>query len=87
MNLSRGVLADAAARWPDLRVVIVTAPAPVLASRLAGRARETAADQARRLDRADLALPPGIDCHHVMNDGTPERGLARFLAALQPVRT
>lgn len=87
LNLSRGILAEAATRFPGLRVLIVTAPAPVLAARLAGRGRESAADQARRLDRADLALPPGIDSHQVMNDGTPEQGLARFLAALQPVRT
>lgn len=87
VNLSRGVLADAAARWPDLRVLIVTAPAHVLAARLAERGRETAADQARRLNRAKPALPAGIEAHQVMNDGTPEQGLARFLAALQPVRT
>ncbi len=87
INLSRAMLADAAARFAGLRVLIVTAPAPVLAARLAGRGRETTADQARRLDRADLALPPGISAHQVINDGTPEQGLARFLAALQPVRS
>ena len=58
----------------------------LLAARLAGRARETAADQARRLDRAGFALPDGIPFRTVLNDGTPEQGLARFLDALQPVR-
>lgn len=86
MNLSRGVLADAAVRFPDLTMLLVTAPAPVLAARLAGRGRESPDDQARRLDRADFALPPGIDCRTVLNDTTPDEGLTRFLDALQPVR-
>ncbi|WP_295042814.1 phosphonate metabolism protein/1,5-bisphosphokinase (PRPP-forming) PhnN [uncultured Paracoccus sp.] len=86
MNLSRRVLADAAARFPGLTVLLVTAPPEVLAARLAGRGRESAADQARRLDRADDALPSGIAVRAVLNDGTPEQGLARFLDALQPVR-
>ena len=86
MNLSRAVLAKAMAHLPCLTVLLVTAPPQVLAARLAGRARETAADQARRLDRAGFALPDGIPFRTVLNDGTPEQGLARFLDALQPVR-
>lgn len=86
MNLSRAVLAEAVARIPGLTVLLVTAPPQVLAARLAGRARETAADQARRLDRAGFALPDGIPFRTVLNDGLPQQGLARFLDALQPVR-
>lgn len=86
MNLSRAVLAQAVARIPGLTVLLVTAPPQVLAARLAGRARETAADQARRLDRAGFALPDGIPFRTVRNDGLPQQGLARFLDALQPVR-
>ena len=55
-HLSRAVLAKAVAHLPGLTVLLVTAPPQVLAARLAGRARETAADQARRLDRAGFAL-------------------------------
>lgn len=85
-NASRAVLAEAQARMPGLSVVLVTAPAPVLAARLAGRGRETVPDQARRLDRAGFALPPGIAFRTVVNDATADEGLIRFLDALQPVR-
>ena len=83
-NASRGVLADAVARWPGTGVILVTAPPDVLARRLALRGRETADDQARRLKRADFALPPGVVPRIVMNDTTPDEALGRFLAALQP---
>src|SRR5487761_2171053 len=49
-NVSRAVIADAAARFP-VRVIAVTAPAAILAARLAGRGRETEADIAARLAR------------------------------------
>lgn len=85
-NASRAVLAEAVARFPDLTVLLVTAPASVLAARLAARARETAADQAQRLERANFDLPAGIHARTVLNDSTADEGLARFLNALQPVR-
>ena len=86
LNLSRAVLPDAARRFPDLTVVLVTAPPAVLAARLAGRGRESGDDQVRRLARADFALPDGLAVRQVLNDGTPALGLVRFLAALQPER-
>ncbi|MEG4642684.1 phosphonate metabolism protein/1,5-bisphosphokinase (PRPP-forming) PhnN [Paracoccus sp. APAP_BH8] len=86
INASRAVLAEARARFPGLTVLLVTAPPEVLARRLAGRGRESGADQAARLARAAFPLPPGIVPRVVVNDGTPEQGLARFLAALQPER-
>ncbi|WP_244406941.1 phosphonate metabolism protein/1,5-bisphosphokinase (PRPP-forming) PhnN [Roseomonas fluvialis] len=79
-NLSRGVLAEAAARYP-LRVLVITAPIAVLAARLAARGREDAADIAARLAR-ESALPPGLDVVTVMNDATPEEGAARVVAQL-----
>lgn len=85
-NASRAVLVKAAARYPGLRVVVVTAPAQVLAARLADRGRESGADQAARLARADFALPDGLDVTVVQNDASPAEGLARFVAALQPER-
>lgn len=86
INASRTVLAEAQARFPGLMVLLVTAPSEVLARRLTGRGRESGADQAARLARAGFPLPPGIVPRVVVNDGTPEQGLARFLAALQPER-
>lgn len=79
-NLSRGALAEAAARY-RLRVLNVTAPPAVLAARLAARGRESAADIAARLAR-EAALPAGLDIATVMNDTTPEEGAARMVAAL-----
>lgn len=85
-NASRAALPQALAQFPALTVLLVTAPAGVLAARLAGRGRETADDQARRLQRAAFAMPEGVAFREIVNDGTPAQGLARFLAALQPVR-
>jgi len=79
-NLSRAVLAEAAARY-RLRVLNITAPAPVLAARLAARGREGATDIAARLAR-EACLPAGLDAAEVMNDATPEDGATRVLAAL-----
>ncbi len=79
-NGSRAALPAARAAWPALGIVMVTAPAQVLAARLAARGRETAADIAARLDRAALAAPDGAVV--VMNDSTVEQGVARLAAAL-----
>ncbi|MBR0671141.1 phosphonate metabolism protein/1,5-bisphosphokinase (PRPP-forming) PhnN [Roseomonas soli] len=79
-NLSRGVLAEAAARY-RLRVLQVTAPTELLAARLAARGRESAQDIAARL-RREAALPPRLDVATVMNDATPEEGAARVIETL-----
>ena len=79
-NVSRAVVAEAAARFP-VSVVEVSAPADVLARRLAARGREDAVDIARRLSRGiDLPLP--VERQTVMNDGTVEQGVRRLLAAI-----
>jgi phosphonate metabolism protein PhnN/1,5-bisphosphokinase (PRPP-forming) len=85
-NGSRAVLPEATRVFPGLRVILVTAPDAVLAARLAARGRETEADIRARLARAAFTLPDGIAAETVVNDGSEEAGLARFLAALQPVR-
>ena len=84
-NGSRAALPDAFRVFPTLRVILVTAPDEVLARRLAARGRETAGDILARLARAAFTLPPGIMAETVVNDGTPAEGVARLLAALQPV--
>ena len=77
-NVSRGVIAEAVARF-GARVVEVTAPPEVLAARLAARGRETAADVAARLARS---VPLAEGAIQVMNDGSVEEGVARFVAAV-----
>lgn len=84
-NGSRAALPAALSAFPDLRVILVTAPDAVLAARLAQRGRETLEDITARLARAGFALPDGITATTVLNDDTPATGIARLLAALQPV--
>ena len=79
-NVSRGVILDAAAKFP-VHVVEVTAPANVLAARLAARGRESAADVAARVARS-VPLPDGVAVTRVMNDGSVADGIARFLSAI-----
>lgn len=74
---------QAQARFPGLTAILVSAPVPVLAERLAARGRECRADIEARLLRADFSLPAGIHARHVVNDGPLDQGVARFLAALQ----
>jgi ribose 1,5-bisphosphokinase len=79
-NLSRGVLKEADARFP-LLVLEITAPAAVLAQRLAARGREDAETVASRLAR-EGPLPAGLRIRRVANDGPPEAGAAAVAAAL-----
>ena len=81
-NGSRAHLGVALARFPELVVVLVTAPVAVLALRLAARGREALCDVEARLMRASFDLPPGINPVVVENGGTLQRGITRFLAAL-----
>jgi ribose 1,5-bisphosphokinase len=85
-NGSRAALPLAVRAFPDLRVLLVTAPDHVLAARLAGRGRESDADIRARLARAAFRLPDGIAAETVLNDGSPDEGISRLLAALHPVR-
>lgn len=86
VNLSRGVLGQAADLCPALVVLHVTAAPQTLALRLAGRGRESAGEIRRRLARADACLPSVPDIRHLANDGPLEETVARALALLQPVR-
>jgi len=79
-SVSRTVIADAASRFP-VRVIEVTAPPAILAERLSSRRRESQADIAKRLART-VPLPANVPIDTVMNDGSLEVGIARFLAAL-----
>ncbi len=85
-NGSRAALPAAKAAFPDLRVVLVTAPDAVLAERLAARGRETEADIRARLERAAFEVPAEFGAVVVVNDGTPASGVDRLLAAIQPQR-
>ena len=80
-NVSRTVVAEAAERFA-VTVIEVTAPADILARRLAARGREDAVDMARRLTRqSDLPLPSPRDT--IANDGTEAAGIGKLTHALR----
>ena len=81
-NVSRSVIDLARSRLQPVRVVQVTAPADLLAGRLAERGREDELAIARRLARASAVEVEGTDVVHVVNDGTVAEGVARMVAVL-----
>jgi ribose 1,5-bisphosphokinase len=87
-NLSRRVLPEAAARVSRLAVLHLTAPPEVLATRLAARRREDAAQIADRMERrvAHAPLPPGVPEIVIDNSGPLDRAVGAALAALYPTQ-
>ncbi len=79
-SVSRAVLKWAVSAYSG-RVLEVSAPPGKLAERLLARGREGAEDIARRLAR-EVPLDPELDVIRIVNDGTPEEGAARMMAAL-----
>lgn len=85
-NLSRAVLPVAQQRFDRFAVLSLTAPAEVLARRLARRGRESEAEIAARLGRRGPNLPEGLPVIAVDNSGSLEQTVAEILARLQPER-
>lgn len=83
LNGSRAAIAQARAAFPQMQILLITAPAPLLAQRLAARGRENSDDIKARLARADFALPDGLPHTQVCNDGAPDIGIARLLQAIR----
>ena len=81
-NVSRAVISHLRCRYADVRVVLVTAPADVLAARLAARGRATDGAVDTRLARSaqaqsDLAPDVVID-----NIGDPQNGVEKLIAVI-----
>lgn len=83
LNGSRAAIAQAQAAFPHMQILLITAPAALLAQRLAARGRESRADIEARLARADLGLPEDVLYTEVCNDGAAEIGIARLLQAIR----
>ena len=83
LNGSRAAIPQALSAFPDLRVILITAPIAVLADRLLGRGRETRDQIEARLSRASEPLPAGVPVIEISNDASPETGVARLLQALR----
>jgi ribose 1,5-bisphosphokinase len=84
INVSRTIIAQARLKYERATVVLITAPADVLAERLAGRKRDSDGDLGKRLQRASLEME---DADLVIsNVGTIEdnaRELANFITSLR----
>lgn len=83
VNVSRAVIDEARRRFSRVGVVSVSAPRQSLKSRLEERGRESRQDVASRLDRADAVAVTGDNVIDVVNDGSIEQGIERFVAALK----
>jgi ribose 1,5-bisphosphokinase len=81
-NVSRTVISEARWRLPAVSVVEVTAPAEVLAQRLAGRQRGSDGDLAARLRRQVAAdgVAPEL---RIINSGTPQEAADLLLLHLR----
>ena len=85
-NLSRGILTEAQAVFPEIVVLNITAKPETLALRLAGRRRETPEQITERLMQADKPLPAEMDVLNLVNDGDLEDTINLALKMLQPTR-
>lgn len=85
-NVSRGVIAEAIARYSPTVVLEVTATPEILAHRLAGRGRETEDDIRARLARHAASIPEDAVRTTIVNDGTVAEGVEKFVAALKGER-
>ena len=82
VNVSRSVIGEARRRWPDVTVVEVTAPAEVLARRIAARARPSDGAGPERLARRfEGGDRPSADTT-IDNGGELDTAIAGFLAAV-----
>jgi ribose 1,5-bisphosphokinase len=83
VNVSRRIIAEALAKYARVVVVVVTAPADILAERLKARGRETSADVAGRLERRASDVSPA-DARTVVieNVGRAEIAAARLIALI-----
>jgi ribose 1,5-bisphosphokinase len=85
VNASRTIIGDARQRYERLAVVLVTAPADVLAERLAARGRESDGDLGGRLQRAPLGTEsePDLVIANIGAVAGNARRLADFVVGLK----
>ncbi|MGB0631243.1 MAG: phosphonate metabolism protein/1,5-bisphosphokinase (PRPP-forming) PhnN [Alphaproteobacteria bacterium] len=82
-NVSRGVIEEAMARYSPGVVLEISASPEILAERLANRGRETTDDIRARLSREAAKIPVEAVKITILNDGTPQEGIEKFIAALK----
>lgn len=82
VNVSRTVIDEARARWPNVRVVEVTAPEDVLARRIAERARPSDGAGSERLARRFEPSDRPVADVTIDNGGDLDTAVAAFLSAI-----
>ncbi len=82
VNVSRAIVTEAATRFPSVAVLNVTAPAEIIAQRLAQRGREAPADIAQRIAREVPRYYARIETLTIVNDTTLDAAARAFTAAL-----
>jgi ribose 1,5-bisphosphokinase len=80
-NVSRGIVADVRARYARVDVVLVTAPADVLAARLLGRSRDTDGPLTGRIKRND-AYTDFKASYVIDNIGAPSEAAQQLLGVI-----
>jgi len=83
VNTSRRVIPQAVAKYPNCRVMLVTADPGVRALRLSSRGRETAEEVQLRLAREGAPVPDGIAPIVIDNSGPLADGVSSFVTALR----
>lgn len=84
-NVSRRVIAEARAKYPNCRVLLITADIGLRAQRLAGRGREGVDEIAARLGREGAPPPDGVQPVVIDNSGSPAAGVRSFVLALRRI--
>jgi ribose 1,5-bisphosphokinase len=85
VNVSRSVVADALANYPRVVALAVTAPAAILAARLALRGRESDDDIAARVTRPAPPLPAALTVITIENAAIVADAARHFIAALHRI--
>ena len=87
VNTSRSVIDEARRRFPPTAVVALSVPEPVLRQRLAKRGRETEQEIEKRVARARAIPIDGPNVYEVVNDGTLDDAIAKFISVLRAAAT
>lgn len=87
VNVSRSVIDEARSRFPPTAVVTLSVPQDVLRARLSARGRESAEQIEARVARAAAVPVGGANVFAVVNDGTIDSAVDRFLEALRQADT
>jgi ribose 1,5-bisphosphokinase len=82
VNVSRKVIPLAAQKYPDTKVLLITADPATRASRLASRGRESESEIAARLIREVDDPPAGVNTVTINNSASLDSALDAFLSAL-----